>query len=597
MSTQLIRFSRHGLALLGLTVLLGGCQGLPPSPFALFPDDPLVGAPPIERGLDAEGLAGLLTAELAGQRGQYRPATLGYLAMAERYREPALAERATLAARFSNDPLLLEEAVQRWHQLDPQAEAPLRLLAGIALQRGNWVLALEKRLQLVEQGGHGELALFVELALDAQVDPVPLYERLNRHLARPDAARHPHYHDTALAMAILEAALGMRERAEARLEALSRDHAELPALWMTRARLALEANDPARARDAARRGLAISPGDPRFLLLLAQSELELGNVAAAERHTDALLDEHLGNDELRISLARLYLEEGQLDAARRLLLPLISGDQTPSSAFFLLGAIAEQEDEVDNALLYYRQVSQGGDFLRARLRAARMLIEDDRLLDARAFLRIERLRHDAHFSELLALEVELLDEAGLTAEADALLNRELARTPNDEQLLYLRAMRAWAVGNLDAMERDLGRIIEANPENAAALNALGYTLADLGIEERLEEARELIERAHELEPGSAAIMDSLGWVYYRLGDPERALPWLERAYAAMPDQEIAAHLAEVLWALDRQEQARALIEEALRRFDDRPLIDALLERIPDLSPDRPRSPAPDETTS
>ncbi|WP_444677255.1 tetratricopeptide repeat protein [Halomonas sp. E19] len=225
-----------------------------------------------------------------------------------------------------------------------------------------------------------------------------------------------------------------------------------------------------------------------------------------------------------------------------------------------------------------------------------MLIEDDRLLDARAFLRIERLRHDAHFSELLALEVELLDEAGLTAEAEALLNRELARTPNDEQLLYLRAMRAWEVGNLDAMERDLGRIIEANPDNAAALNALGYTLADLNIEERLEEARELIERAHELEPGSAAIMDSLGWVYYRLGDPERALPWLERAYAAMPDQEIAAHLAEVLWVLERHEQARLLIEEALRRFDDHPLIDALLERIPELSPDRPRSSAPDETT-
>lgn len=249
-----------------------------------------------------------------------------------------------------------------------------------------------------------------------------------------------------------------------------------------------------------------------------------------------------------------------------------------------MGIIAEEEDEVDNALLYYRQVAPGSDFLRARLRAARMLIDDDRLLDARAFLRIERLRHEARFSELVALEVELLGEAGLEAEADALLNRELSRTPNDETLLYLRGMRAWERGDIEAMERDLGRIIEANPDSATALNALGYTLADLNVEDRLEEARELIERAHALEPGNPAIMDSLGWVYYRLGDPERALPWLERAYAGMPDQEIAAHLAEVLWVLERHDDARRVVEQALQRFDEHPLIDELLERIPELAP-------------
>ncbi|RCV91329.1 tetratricopeptide repeat protein [Billgrantia montanilacus] len=584
MPPTLTRFIRHGLAPLGLAALLAGCQGKPLIHSMPVHDDPFDSAPPIQRGLDAESFATLLVAELSGQRGDYRRATRGYLAMAERYQAAELAERATLAARFSNDPVLLEETVERWHQLSPTAEAPLRLLAGLALQRGDWVGALEKRLLLVDQGAHGELTLFMELALDAGVPPLPLRERMDEHLNRPAASDHPHHHDAVLAMAILEAATGQTQRAEARLNTLALDHSELPALWMTRARLALDKGNTTQARDAARRGLDVSPDNPQFLLLLAQTELQLGNVAAAEAHTDTLLEEHEGNQELRTTLASLFMEGGQPEAARRLLLPLVSGDEPPPAAFYLLGAIAEQEGEIDNALLYYRQVAPGDDFLRARLRAARMLIEDDRLLDARAFLRIERLRHEDHFNDLIMLEIELLDEAGMAAEADALLDRELARTPNDESLLYLRAMRAWADGNIEAMDRDLGRIIERNPDNATALNALGYTLADLDVRDRLEEARELIERAHEIEPGNAAIMDSLGWVHFRLGDPERALSWLERAYAAMPDQEIAAHLAEVLWALDRQDDARALVDEALQRFAEHPVIDDLLERIPELTP-------------
>ncbi|MCE8014571.1 tetratricopeptide repeat protein [Halomonas sp. MCCC 1A17488] len=585
MPSTLIRSSRHGLAVLGLTVLLGGCQGLASSPLATtLEEDPMASAPPIEHGLDAEGLATLLTAEFAGQRGDYRRATLGYLAMAERYGVAQLAERGTLAARFSNDVLLLEQAVNAWHQLDPLAEAPLRLLAGLALQRGDWDQALERRLALAEQGQHAELTLFAELALEAGADPLPLRERLREYLERTGVDTHPHYHDAVLAMATLEAATGQRQQAERRLSLLERNHSELPALWLTRAQLALEADSPRQAREAARRGLEVSPGDPRFQLLLAQAELMLGNVAAAEQHTSTLMEEHVGNQELHLSLARLYLEGGHLDAARRLLLPLVSSDEPPPAAFYLMGTIAEEEGEIDNALLYYRQVAPGGDFLRARLRAAQMLIADERLLDARAFLRIERLRHESHFSELVALEVELLDEVGRQDDADALLDRELSRTPNDEPLLYLRAMRAWEHGDFEGMERDLGRIIEANPENASALNALGYTLADINDAERLEEARELIERAHALEPGSPAIMDSLGWVHYRLGDPERALAWLERAYASMPDQEIAAHLAEVLWTLDRREEARRVVEQALRQHDEHPLIDALLERVPELAP-------------
>lgn len=571
------------LAPLALAVLLAGCQTLSAVDGAAEPqDDPLAGAPPITRGLDAAGLATLLTAELAGQRGDYRRAALGYLEATERYATPTLAERAALAASFSNDSELLARAADRWRALAPDAEAPSRLLAGLAVQRGDWPLALSQRLTLIERGGESDLTAFVEAALAENAAPAPLLALLRPWL--PHAPRGAARQDAELATALLEVSAGDTMAAEQRLARLGESAPALPALWLTRARLAQERGDHRGARDAARRGLAVSPEDARFILLLAQSELRLGNTAAAEASTDTLLQAHAGNEELRLALARLYLEEQATEAARRLLLPLVNDADTPPLAFLLLGAIAEAEGETDNALLYYRQVAPGPEFLPARLRAAEMLIGDDRLLDARAFLRIERLRHETHFADLVTLEVELLEREGLVGEATTLLDRELDRTPNDEQLLYLRGMRAWESGDLEAMERDLGRIIERNPANAMALNALGYTLVDLDIRDRLDEAREMIERAQELDPGNPAIMDSLGWVHFRLGHPERALPWLTRAYALMPDQEIAAHLIEVLWALGRHAEARERLAEALERFDERPLIDALRRRILELVP-------------
>ena len=571
------------LAAPSLALLLAGCQALSHDAAGTpAMADPLEGAPPITRGLDAEGLAGLLSAELAGQRGDYRRAAEGYLVASERYGDPSLAERAALAASFGDERELLDRAAREWQALSPDSPAPARLLAGLAVQRGDWPEALRQRLALVREGGDSEITSLVESALAAEADPTPLLALLRDHLreAPSDARRH----DAELATALLEVAVGDTEAAERRLDRLGDRAPELPALWLTRARLAQEAGDPRAARAAAARGLEVSPGDARFILLLAQSELRLGNAAAAEARTDTLLEEHTGDASLAIGLARLYLDEGYPEPARRLLLPLVEEPDAPAGAFLLLGDIARAEGEADNALLYYRQVRDDEAFLLSRLRAAEALIEEDRLDDARDFLRAERLRHDDRFDDLVGLEVELLDGEGEQAAADALLDRELARTPNDEALLYLRGMRAFEAGDLEGMERDLGRIIERNPDNAMALNALGYTLADQGPAARLDEARELIERAHALDPDNPAILDSLGWVRYRQGDPEAALPWLERAYAAMPDQEIAAHLAEVLWALGRREAARELVGEAVERFDERPLIEELLEREPGLAP-------------
>lgn len=566
---------------ISMTLLVSGCQSMPASSVTEH-DDPLTDAPPVSHGLDAQGLSTLLQAEFAGQRGDYAQASRGYLEAAERYESLALIERATLAARFANDNELLERSAKRWQTLAPDNEAPTRLLGSLAQQRGDWVTGLEHRLALSERGVHGEVATFAEQAIDQGANLAPLLERLRDYLARHEASDQAHHYDAILATAVLEAANDELDRAEARLDALTRTHPELPALWLARTRVALEQEDIEAARNAARRGLEIAPDDGRFLLLVAQTELLSGNVEAAESRIGTLLERHTGNHDLRLALAQLYLDEGYPTQARRLLLPLVDDDDPPAAAYLLLGAIAEAQDEIDNALLYFRQVPPGDDFLQSRLLAAQMLMEAGRLDDARTFLRIERLRHEPYVGGLITMEVELLDQQGLSEEADQLLSRELDRDPDNEDLRYLRAMRAFEQDDLEAMERDLRHIIEQNPEHAVALNALGYTLADMT--DRLDEAQALIERAYRLAPDNAAILDSLGWVYHKQGDHQRALPYLEQAYTAMPDQEVTAHLAEVLWALGREEEARERVGEAMERYDQHPTIDALLQRIPELAP-------------
>ena len=577
--TLLRIYRRASLAPLALGMLLAGCQGLPGALSSTEPTaDPLAKAPPVTRGLDADGLASLLEAELAGQRGEYPRASRGFLEVAQRYASPRLAERATLAAGFSDDVALLEHTAERWQQLAPQSDAPARLLANLAMQRNDWDAALRQQLSALSRGAEPSLTELVESALDANADPAPLLAMLRDHVS----AQRPSRADSELATALLEAASGERAAAERRLSRLAREAPRLPGLWQTRARLALAAEAPAQAKSAARRGLEVFPGDPRLMLLLTRADIRLGGIEAAEATSDALLDEHGNGAELRLGLARLFLEEGHLAPARRLLLPLIGDDDAPSLAFLLLGAIAEEAGEVDNALLYYRQVPEGEQFLTARLSGARMLMANDRRLDARAFLRLERLRHPAYRSELTSLEIDLLDQAGFAAQADALLDSELAQHPDDERLRYQRAMRAVADGDIAAMEADLRYLLDSDPDNAQALNALGYTLADANLEGRLDEAQRLIERAHALAPGNPAILDSMGWIYYRQGDPAKALPWLERAWAAMPDPEVAAHLIEVLWALDRTAQARERLDDARQRFDTHPQIDELLQRFPAL---------------
>ncbi|MCL5042532.1 MAG: tetratricopeptide repeat protein, partial [Gammaproteobacteria bacterium] len=221
-------------------------------------------------------------------------------------------------------------------------------------------------------------------------------------------------------------------------------------------------------------------------------------------------------------------------------------------------------------------VRDGNEYLPARLRITQALMAEERLdLMAQVLAEARSERPQARM-QLYLIEIEtLLDRHPQRAMQRT--QQALAEFSDDTNLLYVRALLHDQLGQPLQSEQDLRQILEREPDNAMAMNALGYTLADRN--ERLDEALELIEHAHALKPDDPAIIDSLGWVHYRLGNLERALEYLQQAWAAFPDQEVAAHLGEVLWQLGRRDEARAVWKQSLDQDPDSPLVRETRQRL------------------
>jgi tetratricopeptide (TPR) repeat protein len=205
------------------------------------------------------------------------------------------------------------------------------------------------------------------------------------------------------------------------------------------------------------------------------------------------------------------------------------------------------------------------------------MIRAGRYREVRSRLQNVRFRNPDYNIALLSMEANVLMDEGQMDEAGRVLNNAVGAFPNNIQLLFLRSVYSQEINDLALMEEDLRRIIQLNPNNPVAYNSLGYTLADRT--DRFNEAYELIKRAFELAPNDAAIIDSLGWVQYRLGMYEEAIENLDRAYELFPDHEVAAHLGEVLWVTGERTQARSIWRKALESQPNSEFIRSTMERL------------------
>jgi len=565
------------LALLSALALLGGCQILPSArsdgaPPAAETDTPPSAASVPSAPFSRDTLYSLLVAELAGQRDRFDIALANYVEQAHATGDPGVAERAFRIAEYLGaDEAALETALL-WadsaeDNLDAQRVAAIQLAR--AGRHDQAMLYMEQVLQVKGDTHFDFLALSA-----AQLDPearAGLRQSFDRLLERyPDNAQ------LVFGRAVLLQQDGRSEEALTSLEAHPAGSREVAPLLL-RARLLRSLDRNQEALSLLKAGLRQHPDDKRLRLTYARQLLEEQQMDAARTQFIELLQRFPEDDDLRLSLALVSIEAKAWDEARPLLQELIERDSHVDAAHFNLGRIAEQKNDSRAALRAYTAVGPGNDYLPAQVRRTELLVKAGRRAEAERLLASARDSQPDYALQLYLIEVESLSKQQRFDAAWQRIATALEQFPEDLNLIYTRAMLAEKRGDLAGLEQDLRFIIEREPDNAMALNALGYTLADRTT--RYAEAHELISRAYELNPDDPAILDSLGWVNYRMGNLAEAEQLLRQALKRMPDHEVAAHLGEVLWVSGQQDAARKVWRQALTDTPDSSVLQETLKRL------------------
>lgn len=538
---------------------------------------------PAVEGLNQQLVEGLLSAEIAGQRNQLDYALNLYMKLAMTSQHPAIAERATWIAQFAQQPQAALDAATIWAASAPQNPDAQRTAAGLLLQNELYLEAFEQLRRYEQLGGESNYALLAGHLIESNsplvTDLYHLMAAASQDTAQPSS-------DMQTALALLSKEKGQVEQALEHLQqALEINPKQVRALQL-QARIYRHQNLSQQAVSLLEEALTHQPHEVRLWLELARTQLHDQQLEAAETSFAQIIDLQPDNPQIRLALARIQLETEQFQAAKVSLQRLIEEDLLADQAYFYLGQLAEEQGQAKLALDYYGQVDAGPSLLDALRARAKLLVELDQTTTALHQLDRARQEHRHLLIPLTLLGEQLLRQEDKVQEAVQWLDAGRQLLPEGEEslrLLYARALTHYELGQLGTMEEDLRSILSIEPNNAMALNALGYTLVNK-TDDRIQEGLLLIQRAHALHPESPEILDSLGWAYFRLGRLEEAKDYLKKAYRQLPDEEIAAHLAETLWELGQQQQALQLLQEQLENQGSTPTIDQLIERRPELKP-------------
>ncbi|SEP04354.1 Tetratricopeptide repeat-containing protein [Pseudomonas sp. NFACC39-1] len=542
------------------------------------------GTPPVEDSTQApekpkvyssfseETIFSLLSAELAGQRNRFDIALDNYVTQAINTQDPGISERAFRIAEYlgADQPAL--DTALIWAKNAPQDLEAQRAAAVQLARAGRYddsMVYMEKVLL-----GKGDTH-FDFLALSAADTDQETRNGLTKSFDRL-LQRHPDNGQLIFGKALLLQQDGDIQGALTLLEDNPPQAGEVAPILL-RARLLQGANRGDEALPLLEKGIRQYPDDKRLRLTYARMLVENDRMDDAKVEFSSLVQQYPEDDELRYSLALVCLEAKAWEEAKGHLEDLIARGTHVDSAHLNLGRIAEERNDPESALLEYAQVGPGNDYLPAQLRQADILMSNGKTAEAQSRLAVQRDTQPDYGIQLYLIEAETLSANNQGDKAWTVLDRALKQYPDDLNLLYTRAMLAEKRNDLAQMEKDLRLIIQRDPNNAMALNALGYTLSDRTT--RYAEAKVLIEQAHQLNPEDPAVLDSLGWVHFRLGNLDEAERLLRQALERFPDQEVAAHLGEVLWANGKQREARQIWSKFLKEQPDSPILRSTIKRL------------------
>lgn len=524
-----------------------------------------------EGSASADAVFEFLVAEFAAQRGDTESALGIYHRMARELRDPQIARRAVeMAIRVRAFGPALESA-SLLLELDPESTLAREIMAALLGTDNNLDKARDTLAGILDRSSNrGPILLQLAQLFGKFTDKAAVLQATRAIAERYPAMAEAHYGLGVAALLSSDNDLALREADEALAIRPGWDQGAILKAQVLRKSSASE------VIDFYREFVERNPASTEVRLQLGRelaSERKLGEAREQFREAEksAPKDPHPA---YAIGLLSLQLED-YLEAQTAFTRSLKLGHREPAAVYLGMGQAAEGLKRIDEAIGWYQKV-ESGDWVRAQLKIATLIARQQGLDSGREYLQRIEPRSDADRIQMVQVEAQLLRDAKAWRETFELLSKAVREHPDSYELLYDRAMAAERIDRLDVLEADLRGVIKMKPDYAHAYNALGYTLAEKT--ERLAEARALIEKAYKLSPDDPFIMDSLGWVHYRTGNMMEALRYLQHAYGARPDPEIAAHLGEALWKSGQHEEAQKVWRAALTENPNHETLLAVMQK-------------------
>ncbi len=526
--------------------------------------------------LTGDLLYDLLLGEFAGNSGDMALSVEAYNRAAMKTQDARVAARAAYIAVYGEQYQQALDLLDRWEKLDPDDVDVTRMYAITYLKLGQPLEAatyIQSILDAVDGNGH-EKALAVKRLLAKEsntADGLIVLDALNK-------SETGNQHMLIL-QARYAAQLEKYDEALALLDRVLEIDATLADVHIIKARILLAQGKQEQAMALVALVLMEQPDNDHLRLQYARMLVEQRQFHQAKAQFNLLLTTDPENADILLSLGLLNIETGELDEASTHLNHLIDIGQKQDISNYYLGRIAQNREQHKIAIGYYLKVKSGDYVFDSKLRIAGLFARLGRVDEGLQQLEVLAEKQTSWPLRVRAYlaQGELLASKQRYTEGLEMYSRALQQKPDDADLLYARALMAEKVDRIDITEADLLKLLSTQPENANALNALGYTLADRT--ERLEEARDYIKRAADLVPDDPAILDSLGWVSYRLGNMQDALKWLGMAFERLEDAEIAAHYGEVLWKNNQKAEAEKVWKIGLEKNAEHPVLLETMHRL------------------
>ena len=507
-----------------------------------------------------------LLGEVAGQRGDVVLASQLFLDLAKQTRDARLAERAARSAAFANQPGIALQAATLWAELDPNSVEAQQASSQMLIASGNLKQAkphIEKLLAKEDTRANG--FLYLPSLLATQKDKAEVLNAV-KEFAKP----YPKLPEAHFAIAQAAWAADKVDEAKKSLEAANK----LRPGW----EVAAQMQGQMLLKESPEKAIAyyqdfLSKHTKANDVRMAYAKLLVSEKKYNEAKPEfvKLVETANSSPEIIAVVGILSLESNDYVMADKYFQQAISaGFKNPDQLHLYLGRSAERQKDDVKALSWYDKVQPGELYLDGRLAAANVIARSQNV-DA-AIKMLDEVNDLTPEQQLLVIQTEasMLNQAKREQEAFDMLQKATQNWPNAVEIIYDYAMSAERVGKLDVMEAELRKAMKVKPDFAAAYNALGYSFADRNI--KLQEAKNLIETALTLQPGDHYMLDSLGWVHYRLGNLDKAAENLRKAYEVQADPEIAAHLGEVLWKQGKQEEAKKIWASALKEHPENPVL-------------------------